>query len=68
MADPTTDLRAEIASFLAETGMGSSYFGLLATGNSKLVERLEKGGTVTLETAEKIRKFIDERRQAGAAA
>jgi hypothetical protein len=54
----TNDLHREVKAFLAATGMGPSYFGQRATGDSKLVSRLERGGTVTLPTAEKIRKFI----------
>jgi hypothetical protein len=55
-------LLTEIRSFLAESGMGPSYFGRLAVGNSELVNRLEQGKTITLVTAERIREFIAERR------
>lgn len=58
----STDLLTDIRSFLADTGMGRSYFGKAACGNSELVERLERGATVTLVTADKIRSFIAERR------
>lgn len=57
-----TDLLTDIQGFLSETGMGPSYFGKAACGNSEVVERLENGGTVTLVTAEKIREFIANRR------
>lgn len=53
------DLLTDIRQFLDRTGMGPSYFGKVACGNSELVERLEKGGTVTLITAHRIRSFID---------
>lgn len=55
------DLLSDIRLFLSETGMGPSYFGKAACGNSELVGRLENGGTVTLPIAEKIRAFIAER-------
>jgi hypothetical protein len=58
MAD---DLLTDIRSFLTRTGMGPSYFGKAACGNSELVERLEHGGTVTLVTAERIRSFMTEK-------
>lgn len=56
------DLISDIREFLGETGMGSSYFGKAACGNSEVVGRLENGRTITLETAEKIRAFMKERR------
>ena len=52
------DLLSEIRTFLARTGMGPSYFGDIACGNTELVRRLESGGSVTLRTAEKIRAFM----------
>jgi hypothetical protein len=55
------DLLTDIHAFIRETGMGPSYFGKAACGNSELVERLEKGGTVTLTTAERIRSFMASR-------
>lgn len=63
-----TDLLREIRKFLKETGMGRSYFGKVAAGNSELVTRLEEGKTVTLRTADKARNFIAERRRQRAAA
>lgn len=56
-----SDLISEIRDFLSETGMGSSYFGKVACGNSEVVSRLESGRTITLETAEKIRAFMASR-------
>ena len=61
------ELLSEIQAFLAETGMGPSYFGKAATGNSEVVARLAAGKTVTLVTAEKIRRFMAERRNQRAA-
>lgn len=56
-----SDLLNDIRSFLAQTGMGPSYFGKAACGNSELVDRLEAGGTVTLVTADRIRAFMNDR-------
>lgn len=61
------DLLTEIREFLAESGMGPTYFGKLATGNAELVRRLEAGRTVTLVTADRIRAFIAERRKVSSA-
>ncbi len=57
----SSDLLTEIRLFLKETGMGPSYFGRTACGNTELVSRLESGKTVTLVTAERVRGFIAER-------
>lgn len=64
-------LLTDIKAFLDESGMGPSYFGKVACGNSELVGRLESGKTITLETADRIREYMAERRaakQQGAAA
>lgn len=60
---PTEKLLAEVNDFLAETGMKKSYFGKAASGNSELVSRLQGGGRVWPETADKIRAFMAKRRQ-----
>jgi hypothetical protein len=60
---PAENLLSEVNSFLAETGMGVSYFGKVASGNSELVKRLESGGRVWPETADKIRAFMSEYRR-----
>lgn len=52
----------EIEAFLSETGMGPSYFGKAAVGNSELVERLKNGGRIWPETEERIRSFMRSRR------
>lgn len=59
-------LLSEIEAFLAETGMGPSYFGEKAVGNSKLVSRLRAGSTITFNTARRARAFMEERRVASA--
>lgn len=54
-------LLTEIRAFLALSGMGETYFGKAAVGNSELVKRLEKGRRVWPDTEEKVRAFIAER-------
>lgn len=57
-------LLAEIDAFLSETGMGESYFGKAAVGNSEVVHRLRDGRRVWPETEMGIRAFILQRRKA----
>ena len=56
------ELITEIKGFLAETGMAPSYFGKVAVGNSELVKRLERGSTITLKTAARLRAYMADRR------
>lgn len=56
-----TDLLTDIDAFLAQTGIGPSYFGKAACGNSELVERLRSGGRVWPETEAQVRAFMAER-------
>lgn len=63
MNTPTEKLLSEVNDFLAETGMGVSYFGKVASGNSELVKRLQSGRRVWPETADKIHAFMSEYRQ-----
>lgn len=63
MATPNITLLREIETFLAETGMGESYFGKAAAGNSELVPRLRSNGRVWPETAAKVRSFMKTRRK-----
>lgn len=53
----------DIESFLAETGMGPSYFGKLAAKNSEIVARLRAGRRVWPETEDQIRTFIETERR-----
>lgn len=62
MTHTAATLLAEIEAFLAETGMGESYFGKRATGNSELVSRLRMNRRVWPETADKALAFMKERR------
>lgn len=57
-------LLTEIEAFLSETGMGASYFGRVAAGNSELVGRLRANRRIWPETEEKVRSFISAKRQA----
>lgn len=54
----TPSLLSEVNDFLSKTGMGVSYFGKVASGNSELVHRLRSGGRVWPETDEKVRAFM----------
>jgi hypothetical protein len=66
-----SDLLSEIEAFRAATAkhsprgkpIGEKYFGKLAAGNVRLIERLRDGKTVTMRTAERVRAFIKERTQ-----
>lgn len=52
------ELLSDIEAFLAATGMGATYFGKKATGNSEIVARLRSGGRVWPETEAQARAFI----------
>lgn len=56
-------LLSEIDAFLAETGMGPSYFGKKAARNSEVVSRLREGRRIWPETEAEIRSFIRSRRK-----
>lgn len=58
MMDNQTNLLSEIEAFLAETGMGPSYFGKQAIGNSEVVTRLRDGRRVWPETSNRLRAFM----------
>lgn len=58
----TGNLLPDIETFLAETGMGPSYFGKQAAGNSEIVSRLRAGGRIWPETEKHLRDFMDRRR------
>jgi len=58
MTRPQERLIAEIEEFTAETGMGETYFGAKAVGNSALLKRLRKGGRVWPETTFAVREFM----------
>lgn len=51
-------LLAEVEAFLLVSGMAPGTFGHATVNDGKFVARLRRGGSVTLETAERIREFI----------
>lgn len=53
-------LLAEIEAFLLVSGMAPGSFGHATVNDGKFVGRLRRGGSVTLETAERIRQYIAE--------
>ena len=53
-------LLTEIETFLKRAGMNDSSFGHKTVNDGKLVDRLRSGGSVTLNTAERIREFMAE--------
>lgn len=52
------DLLSDIEKFLRKHGMAPSTFGLNAVNDGKTVDRLRSGKTITMRTAEKIRRFM----------
>lgn len=56
------ELLAKIEAFLAETGMGASYFGKAAVKNSEVVPRLRSGGRVWPETEATLCEFMKDYR------
>lgn len=58
MSQHDTPLLEAVEAFLAKTGMGPSYFGKKAVGNSELVDRLRAGGDVRTATARRVIEFI----------
>jgi hypothetical protein len=57
-------LLGEIEAFCRRTGIAESTFGRQAVNDGKLCVRLRNGKDVTLETAAKIRSFIENQRSA----
>lgn len=62
MAQEQRTLISEIEAFLADTGMGESYFGKKAVGNSEIVSRLRDGRRIWPDTEDRVRAFIAEAR------
>lgn len=48
----------EIEAFLSASGMGETYFGRQAAGNTEVVKRLRSGRDVTTTTAERLRAYM----------
>src|SRR5216684_6869455 len=55
-------LLSEIADYCRRVGMAESTFGRRAVNDGKLVSRLRIGGRVTMETVERVRRFMSEHR------
>lgn len=53
----------EIDAFLTETGMGPSYFGKRAAGNTEIVARLRSGRRIWPDTAARVREFMSAERK-----
>lgn len=62
MSNAIDRLLSDVTEFLSETGMGASYFGKMASGNSELVKRLNMGRRVWPETEQKVRAFMRQHR------
>ncbi len=56
--DQSAILLSKIDAFITDAGMGESYFGKRAVGNSELVGRLRNGRPVLQDTAAKVVEFI----------
>lgn len=56
----TQKLLHEIEAFLQTAGMAETTFGRKAVNDGKLIQRLRGGGSVTLEKASDIRRFISQ--------
>ena len=57
-------LLAEIEAFLRCRRMNEHTFGRLAVNDGKFIARIRGGGGVTLRTASRVRKFMDDQRAA----
>lgn len=58
MADCGTSLVDLVENYLTRSGIGESYFGAAACGNSNFVKRMRDGGRFFPETEAKVRAFI----------
>lgn len=54
------ELLDEIEAYLAANPMGETYFGKVSCGNSELIRKLRTGRTITLETYQRVRAFLDQ--------
>jgi CHASE3 domain sensor protein len=58
----SVNLIDEIDAFLEEFGIGDHRFGMLATKNGRLLERLRAGGRLYPDVERKIRDFMRDER------
>lgn len=56
----TQILLAEIETYCVTAGIAVSTLGRKAVNDGKLVDRIRSGGSVTLDTAERLRRFMHE--------
>ena len=56
-------LLKEIGDFCRDAGLAESTFGRLAINDGKLVSRLRDGGRITTETLDRLRIFMEGRRE-----
>ena len=60
------DIRAEllrrIETYLVRNNLGATRFGYMSTGDPSLLTKLRKGGDIRLQTLEKIRQFMVEKK------
>ena len=61
--DGNEALLREISGYCRRVGMAESTFGRLAVNDGKLVSRLRFGGSVTTDTAARVRGFIERQRE-----
>jgi hypothetical protein len=59
--NPNQDLLREIKAGARELGLATSTLCREAVNNSLLVARMEAGGSVTLRTAERVRRYLRKR-------
>jgi len=60
MSTETQNLLADIRQFCTRRNIEPATFGLRAVNDGKFVRRLEQGGTCTLKTLEKARRYINQ--------
>ncbi len=56
----SNQLVCDVEAFLLATNMPPTRFGLDTVNDGKLVPKLREGKTITLETADRIREFINQ--------
>lgn len=59
MMRSTDKLLADIEQFIEHNSMSATAFGLAALNDGHLVRKLRAGGSVTLDTADRIRAFME---------
>ena len=52
------EILSRIEKYIAETGMGPSYFSVVSTGSASTVTRMRAGSDISMNTAAKILTFL----------